>query len=89
MLFVNTARAGLVHEQSIIEEINRRPFLHYYTDVLSCEENGTNLRKSEIWKFSILSERIKITPHIGGANLEAAMLCESELMIEFLKRIEL
>jgi len=89
MLLVNTARAGLVNEKSIIEEINRRPFLHYYTDVLSCEENGTNLRNSEIWKFSILSERIKITPHLGGANLEAAMLCESELLTEFLKRIEL
>ena len=88
MLLVNTSRAGLVNEQSIIEEIDHRPFLHYYTDVLSCEENGTNLRNSELWKFSILSERIKITPHLGGANLEAAVLCESELLIEFLKRIE-
>jgi D-3-phosphoglycerate dehydrogenase len=89
MLLVNTARAGLVDEQSIIEEINQRPYLHYYTDVLSCEENGTNLRSSDLWKFSILSERVKITPHIGGANLEAAILCEGELLIEFLKRIEL
>jgi len=89
MLLVNTARAGLVNEQSIIEEINCRPFLHYYTDVLSCEENGTNLQNSEIWKISIQSERIKITPHLGGANLEAAMLCESELLNEFLKRIGL
>ena len=89
MLLVNTARAGLVDEQSIIEEITQRPYLQYYTDVLSCEENGTSLLNSNLWKFSTLSERIKITPHIGGANLEAATLCESELLIEFLKRIQL
>lgn len=87
LLLVNTARAGLVDENSIIEEIQDRPFLYYYTDVLSFEENGTMIQDSELWRLSILSERIKITPHIGGANLEAAKLCEKEILIDFLKRI--
>lgn len=88
-LLVNTSRAGLVDEKSIIQEIQNRPYLHYYTDVLSCEENGTGVQDSDLWKFSTISDRIKITPHIGGANLEAAELCENELLSDFLKRIEL
>jgi D-3-phosphoglycerate dehydrogenase len=87
-LLVNTARAGLVDENSIIHEIKNRPYLYYYTDVLSCEENGTSVRDSDLWELSKLSDRIRITPHIGGANLEAAELCENELLADFLQRIK-
>jgi D-3-phosphoglycerate dehydrogenase len=80
ILLVNTSRGGLVDEDAIIKEIKMQPYLHYYTDVLKYEEDGTRLENSNLWKFSINNERIKITPHIGGANHEAALLCEKELL---------
>jgi len=85
LALINTARASLVDEDAILREIEKRPFLNYYTDVLNFEENGTCLSSSEIWIKSLVSERIHITPHIGGANKEAIEICENELLNTFLK----
>ena len=87
ILLVNTARGGLVDEDAIIQEIKMQPYLHYYTDVLKHEEDGSRLENSNLWKFSINNERIKITPHIGGANHEAAFLCEKELLEILIKKL--
>ena len=87
LLIVNTARGGLVDEAAVIYEISHRPNLQYFTDVLVCEEKGEDIKSSDIWNFSILEERVRITPHIGGASFEAAELCEIELVEDLLKRI--
>lgn len=85
LALINTARARLVDEDAILREIENRPFLNYYTDVLDFEENGTNLSSSELWIKSLVSERIHITPHIGGANKEAIKICENELLNTLIK----
>jgi len=87
LLIVNTARGGLVDEAAVIYEISQRPNLRYFTDVLVCEEKGEDIKSSDIWNFSILEERVRITPHIGGASFEAAAICEKELVEDLLKRI--
>jgi D-3-phosphoglycerate dehydrogenase len=88
LVLINTARASLVDEDAISKEIDSRPFLNYYTDVLSFEEDGTNLNSSELWKKSLTSERIRITPHIGGANKEAIEICENELLNVLIKLVD-
>ena len=85
LTLINTARARLVDEDAILREIDKRPFLNYYTDVLDFEENGTVLRSSELWIKSLVSDRIHITPHIGGANKEAIEICENELLNTLIK----
>lgn len=85
LALINTARASLVDEDAILREIDKRPFLNYYTDVLDFEENGTDLSSSELWVKSLVSERIHITPHIGGANKEAIEICENELLNTLIK----
>jgi D-3-phosphoglycerate dehydrogenase len=89
LLLVNTARAGLVDEEAVIKEISERPYLYYFTDVLKCEEDGQEIQFSHLWKHSIAEDRVKISPHIGGANLEAAQLCEKELLNDFLQKLHL
>jgi phosphoglycerate dehydrogenase-like enzyme len=85
LALINTARASLVDEDAILREIDNRPYLNYYTDVLDFEENGTSLRLSKLWIKSLVSERIHITPHIGGANKEAIEICENELLNKLIK----
>ncbi len=85
LALINTARASLVDEDAILSEISKRPFLSYYTDVLDFEENGTDLSSSKLWIKSLESDRIHITPHIGGANKEAIKICENELLNNFIK----
>jgi len=85
LALINTARASLVDEDAILSEISKRPFLNYYTDVLDFEENGTDLSSSKLWIKSLESDRIHITPHIGGANKEAIEICENELLNSLIK----
>ena len=85
LTLINTARARLVDEDAILREIDKRPFLNYYTDVLDFEENGTGLSSSELWIKSLVSDRIHITPHVGGANNEAIEICENELLNTLIK----
>lgn len=87
MLLVNTARGGLVDEEAIIQQVNANPQLSYFADVLKFEEDGGKLQDSNLWKFSLTEDRIKISPHIGGANLEAAFLCECELLEVLLDKL--
>ena len=87
LLLVNTSRAGLVDEYAIQQEIERKPHLRYFTDVLSCEEHGSKIQDSKLWIKSLTDQRIKITPHIGGATKEAITLCEEELMRDLLSRL--
>jgi D-3-phosphoglycerate dehydrogenase len=84
-LLVNTARAGLVDEIAIVEEIKSKPYLTYRTDVMAFEEDGSSIQDSLLWQESKQNQRILITPHMGGANKEAIDLCEKELLRYFLK----
>jgi lactate dehydrogenase-like 2-hydroxyacid dehydrogenase len=88
MLLVNTARGGLVDEEAVIKQVKANPQLYYSADVLMFEDDGGELQDSKLWKFSLTEERIRISPHIGGANLEAAFLCERELLEVLLDKLD-
>jgi D-3-phosphoglycerate dehydrogenase len=88
LLLINTSRARLVDENSIISEIESRPFLRYFTDVVGSEELGLSLTESKLWNLARNNDRVVITPHIGGATLEASQLCENRLLIDFLGRTD-
>ena len=87
LLLVNTARAGLVDEKAIIDEIIKRDLLRYFTDVLAVEESGESVDESELWKASIGTDRIVITPHVGGANREAMDKCEKFLFEQLINKL--
>jgi D-3-phosphoglycerate dehydrogenase len=87
MLIVNTARGGLVDEEALIQRIKQNPQLFYSADVLMFEDEGGKLQDSKLWKYSLTEKRVKISPHIGGANLEAAFLCERELLKVLLDKL--
>ena len=78
-VLINTSRAGLVDEDSIVQQIIQNQNFQYYTDVLGFEDNGRNLRDSKLWQLSQSCKRVRITPHIGGASKEAILLCEERL----------
>ena len=82
---INTSRAVFVDEEAIIKEIESKPHLFYLTDVMDFEEKFTDIRDSKLWEYSLQSDNIVITPHIGGGNLEAIELCEKELIKILLK----
>ncbi len=86
LLLVNTSRAGLVDEEAILREIDRKPHLRYFTDVPSCEEYGNKIQESKLCAKSLIEKRIKITPHIGGATKDAITLYEVELVRDLLRR---
>ena len=88
MLLVNTARGGLVDEEAVIQQVKANLQLYYSADVLMFEDDGSEFQNSKLWKFSLTEERIKISPHIGGANLEAAFLCEIELLDVLLDKLD-
>lgn len=88
MVIINTARAGLVDEQEILKLIESGKDIKYFCDVLESEEKNSLLLDSKLWKYSLGSEKVVITPHIGGANLEAMDLCEINLLTRILHKFE-
>lgn len=80
LVLINTARAKFVDEDAIVEVIRTKPFLTYFTDVLKFEEENSSISESHLWKLSLRTDRVKITPHIGGANIEAMLLCEQNIL---------
>ena len=80
LVLINTARAKFVDENAIADEILNKPYLSYFTDVLKFEEDNSDISESYLWKVSKMSNRVHITPHIGGANLEAMYLCEQNIL---------
>jgi len=79
LVLVNTSRGSLVSEEDIFAAIESELIHSYWTDVLFCEESGTELSSSKLWQESLNNSRICITPHIGGASRDAIEKCEMQL----------
>ena len=86
-ILINTSRSALVDESAIIDAIHLGVITSYYTDVLAIEDDGGSLVNSIIWNESQKDSRINITPHIGGATIEAMDYCENLLLKELMARI--
>jgi D-3-phosphoglycerate dehydrogenase len=87
-ILINTSRSALVDESAIIDAIHLGVITSYYTDVLAIEDDGGSLVNSIIWNESQNDSRINITPHIGGATIEAMDYCENLLLKELMARID-
>ena len=86
-VLINTSRSSLLDESAIVDAIHRGVISCFYTDVLAIEENNERLESSIIWAESQKNSRIYITPHIGGATIEAMDYCEKLLLKELMAHI--
>ena len=59
-----------------------------YADVLGIEDEDKSLQESVIWKESQSNNRICLTPHIGGATIEAMDYCENLLFNELIRHLD-
>ena len=65
---INTSRGELVDEDSIIKSIGEGHLNGYGTDVIA-DEFG-EIKKSKLVEMSRFSDKIIITPHVGGMTME-------------------
>lgn len=87
MTIINTSRGSIVDETAVASAVDSGTIAMYLTDVLEFEESGNNISESILWKKSLGDSRIVITPHIGGASLDAMRKCELRLLTRLLERI--
>lgn len=87
-ILINTSRSSLVDETALVVAIRSGVITDYYADVLGIEDENKELQDSAIWKESQANQRIKLSPHIGGATTEAMDYCENLLLTELLKHLD-
>lgn len=80
LAIVNTSRGSLICEDSVILGIENQILQGYFADVLTCEEEGLPVQTSKIWRASQETNKIYLTPHIGGASKDAIEKCELYLL---------
>lgn len=86
-VLINTSRSALVDEKSIVSAINSGVISSYYTDVLGIEDTNEPLENSIIWNAAQTNSKINISPHIGGATVQAMDYCEELLLKELLAHL--
>lgn len=87
-ILINTSRGDLVNEVDLINYLKKFNKSKYGTDVLKNEILG--IKNNIIYKSSklkCLTDRILITPHIGGMTKEAQLLAYSYSLKKLLKNI--
>ena len=82
--FLNTARGGLVDEQALADGLESGHLAGVAVDVLAGEEHG-DVSQSPLLVLARKGKNVIITPHIGGATLEAIARTESALISRFLQ----
>ena len=86
-ILINTSRSTIVDEEAVIVATRMGVISAYYTDVLGIEYEDKSLDKSIIWQESQANSKINISPHVGGATLEAMNFCEGLLLNELFERL--
>jgi len=69
LLLINTSRGEIINENNLLNFLKINKKSKYATDVLNKEILG--IKNNKILKFSKKTNRILITPHIGGMTEEA------------------
>jgi D-3-phosphoglycerate dehydrogenase len=80
VMIINSSRGSLVDEHHIATLIESGAIGFYATDVLREEEEGSHFTPAVLKQRAQSRDRVIITPHIGGANIEAMNLCEENLL---------
>jgi D-3-phosphoglycerate dehydrogenase len=88
IVLINTARAILIDDVALIESMRIGKVTKYYTDVLRTEDLNQPLQRSLIWQESQTNRNIHVTPHIGGATVEAMSYCENLLLEKLLQKMK-
>ena len=68
LIIINTSRGAIVNEADIITLLDKGLIGGYGTDVL--ENENDNIKKSNLIKKMRSTNKIIITPHIGGMTIE-------------------
>lgn len=71
---INTSRGGLVDEAALVERLRTGQVAGAAVDVLADELHGIN--QSALWRAMDAGLPVIVTPHIGGATLDAMQQCE-------------
>ncbi|MCX6995972.1 MAG: D-glycerate dehydrogenase [Kiritimatiellaeota bacterium] len=87
VLIVNTARGEVIDERALIVALESGRVAGVAADVLCGETSGDPawLKHNPLWQFAQTSERVLLTPHIGGATRES-MAATELFMVGKLKR---
>jgi D-3-phosphoglycerate dehydrogenase / 2-oxoglutarate reductase len=81
---INTSRGQIINEEELRPFFENDTIKGLATDVLSNEHN--NIKNNPLWKLQQEGFNILITPHIGGATIDAMNSCEdyiSRLFMEY------
>ena len=74
---VNTSRGEIIDEEALVELLQEGQLAGVAVDVLSGERDVTKRRESRLLEYARMSDRVLVTPHLGGATYEA--MAQSEL----------
>ncbi len=66
---INTSRGELINEKDLIDFLEQNPKSSIASDVVDGEIFG--FEKSSLFKFSLTSEQVLLTPHIAGMTSDA------------------
>ncbi len=80
ILIINTSRGEIINEGHLIEFMKKNKKSKFSADVISHELK--NLKKSKLLKyFKENTDRIIITPHLGGSTIQAQSIAYFESLI--------
>ena len=72
VLLINTSRGEIINEDDLIDFLSSNPNAKAAVDVISNEITGKD--KSPLLSYSLNSNQVIITPHIGGMTQEAQQI---------------
>jgi len=79
---INTSRGALIDESALVDSLRSGHVAGAAVDVLANELDG--IRMSPLWRAMIEGLPAVITPHIGGATVDAMHQCEEFIVGKFL-----
>jgi len=81
-IIINTSRGKIIDEFSLEQLFSNKIISGFASDVLYDE--FSDIKQNPLWNLQNKGYNIIITPHIGGATIEAMQLCE-EFIIKYVK----
>lgn len=84
LVLINTSRGEIVNESDVFKFLSEGKIKHYGCDVLEKEFDC----KVESPLLNLASDKVTITPHIGGSTLDAQKIAYKkslDLLLEFIK----
>ena len=82
LIFVNTARGELVNEKDLLNFLKKNKSSSAYLDVIKNET--INYKKNILYKYSRQNNNLFITPHLGGATIDALKETEEMAIQQFI-----